>query len=161
MQFPLTGAHVQHQAQQLLADELRLHDHGRCCPVRTLLAVVFAACCRLSSLFAAARRLAGAPSHETVRQALLTNLPELDVLERRLNRALAAGLPRRLRRRRQDLAVDLTLVPYHGQPDEDPGELVRGQAKSGTTHFHAYATAYLVMRGQRFTLALTYVRLGE
>src|SRR5262249_61393267 len=117
----------------------------------------FSICTRI----APARLLAAAPSHETFLQALLTTLPELDVLERRLNRALAAGLPRRLRRRRQDLAVDLTLVPYHGQPEEDPGELVRGQAKSGTTHFHAYATAYLVMRGQRFTLALTYVRLGE
>src|SRR5204862_8013641 len=35
------------------------------------------------------------------------------------------------------------------------------QAKSGTTHFHAYATAYLVFRGQRFTAAPTAVHHGE
>ncbi|HLP72912.1 MAG TPA: transposase, partial [Bacteroidales bacterium] len=38
--------------------------------------------------------------------------------------------------------------------------LYRGQAKSGTTHFHAYATAYLVHRGRRFTVALTHVEHG-
>lgn len=161
MQFTLTAAHVQRHAAALLRSQLRLKDFGGRCPVATLLAVVFTACCRLGSLFAACRRLAAAPSHETLRQALLANLPDLDALERRLNRALAADLPRGLTRRRQRLAADLTLLPYHGRPAHEPRELVRGQAKSGTTHFHAYATAYVVLRGQRFTVALTYVRQGE
>jgi hypothetical protein len=39
-------------------------------------------------------------------------------------------------------------------------EIYRGQAKSGTTHFHAYATAYIVRRGQRFTVALIRVEHG-
>ena len=142
MQFTLTASHVQHHAAALLRSELRLKDFGNRCPVTTLLAVIFTACCRLGSLFAAARRLAAAPSHETVRQALLHNLPDLDTLERRLNRVLVADLPKGLTRRRQRLAIDLTLLPYHGQAATDPHELVRGQAKSGTTHFHAYATAY-------------------
>jgi hypothetical protein len=161
MQSTLTAAHVQSHAVAVLRTQLRLKDFGGCCSVNTLLAVVFAACCRLGSLFAAARRLANAPSHETVRQALLANLPDLDTLERRLNHALTADLPRSLTQRRQDLACDLTLLPYHGQPAHDPDELVRGQAKSGTTHFHAYATLYVIVRGQRFTVALTYVRQGE
>ena len=161
MQFTLTASQVQQHTTELLRRELRLQDYGTRCPVPTLVAVVLAACCRLGSLFAAARRLAGAPSHETVRQALLSNLSDLDTLERSLNRALAVGLPRRLKRRRQYLASDLTLLPYHGQPAHDANELVRGQVKSGTSHFHAYATVYVVLRGQRFTLALTYVRQGE
>jgi putative transposase len=161
MQFTLTPSHVQHHAAALLRTELRLRDFGTCCPAATLLAVVFAACCRLGSLSAAARRLAAAPSHETVRQALLHNLPDLDALQRRLDRALAADLPRGLTRRRWHLAIDLTLLPYHGRPAHGADELVRGQAKSGTTHFHACATAYLILRGQRFTLALSYVRQGE
>jgi putative transposase len=52
------------------------------------------------------------------------------------------------------------LVPYHGQPQQCPSEIYRGQAKSGTTHFHAYATAYIVRRGQRFTAALIRVESG-
>src|SRR5205814_9247416 len=53
------------------------------------------------------------------------------------------------------------LIPYHGQPWHHPKELYRGQAKSGTSHFHAYATAQLILRGQRYTVALSYVRQGE
>jgi putative transposase len=127
-----------------------------------LLAVLFAACGRLCSLFAAAGRLLRAPCHETVRLALRAQLPaDLPTRQRRLNRALAPPLPRALRRRPQRLAVDLTLIPYHGRPERDPDEWYRGQAKSGASHFHAFATAYLVLRGQRFTLALAYVRQGQ
>ena len=35
------------------------------------------------------------------------------------------------------------------------------QPKSGTTHFHAYATAVVVHKGHRYTLALTRVEHGE
>jgi putative transposase len=161
MQYTLTRAHVHHHAQQILQAHLRLTDYGDTCPAATLVAVVFAACARLTSLCAAALGLRGAPSGETVRQALLHNLPDADELERRFNRALVADLPRALRRRRQRLAADLTLVPYHGQPQVSDLEVYRSQAKSGTSHFHAYATLYLVSKGQRFTLVLTWVRRGE
>jgi len=161
MHFTLTSAHLQHQAATRLQAALHLRDYGSCCPVATLLAVVFAACCRLCSLFAATRRLRDAPSFETLRQALYANLPDRDVLEDRLNQALRAGWPRRLTQRRQRLAIDLILVPYHGQPESDERELYRSQVKSGTSHFHAYATAYLIRAGQRFTLALTFVPQGQ
>src|SRR5262249_46083843 len=42
----------------------------------------------------------------------------------------------------------------------DPAEVYRGLAKDGTSHFHAYATAYVVHKGQRFTVALTAVAKG-
>jgi hypothetical protein len=161
MHCTLTSAHVQHQAAMRLRDALPLTDYGSCCPVATLLAVVFAACCRLCSVFAATRRLRHAPSYETLRQALHANLAAVAELEGQLNRALRADWPRRLRRRRHRLAIVLILIPYHGQPESDAGELYRGQVKSGTTHFHAYATAYVIRAGQRFTLALTVVRQGE
>jgi Transposase DDE domain len=53
------------------------------------------------------------------------------------------------------------LIPYHGRPFRDLDEIYRGQAKSGTSHFHAYATAYVVRKGQRSTVALTGVKKGE
>ena len=53
------------------------------------------------------------------------------------------------------------MIPYHGQPFRDLDEIYRGQAKSGTSHFHAYATAYVVRNGQRYTVALTGVTKGE
>jgi putative transposase len=160
MQYTLTPEHVHRCAAGLLAECLRLTDYGRTCPARTLLTIVFAACARITSLFAAAAGLRRGPSPETVRKALLANLPKLELLERRLNDALRAATPARLGAR-QRLAVDLTLIPYHGTHHADEDELYRSQVKSGTTHFHAYATAYLVRHGQRVTAALTFVRQGE
>src|SRR6185369_15497655 len=66
-----------------------------------------------------------------------------------------------LRRKRPPLAIDLHLVPYHGQHLHEVDEIYRSQAKDGTSHFHAYATAYVIRKGCRFTVALTYVRKGE
>ena len=82
-------------------------------------------------------------------------------MQRRLNAALAGHLPKVLRRRLQKLAIDLTLIPYHGRPFRDLNEIYRGQAKSGTSHFHAYATAYVIRHGHRYTVALTGVQKGE
>ena len=126
-----------------------------------LLAALLAAAARLTSLFAAARRLLGLPSGETIRQALLAAPPGRAELERRLNRALAADLPGCLARAAQPLAIDLTPRPYHGRYHTDPAEVYRGKAKGGTSHFHAYATAYVTCHGRRFTLALTWVTRGE
>ena len=91
----------------------------------------------------------------------MATLPEYAELQRRLNAALAGHLPKALRKHLQKLAIDLTLIPYHGQPFHDLAEIYRGQAKSGTSHFHAYATAYVVRHGHRYTVALTGVRKGE
>jgi putative transposase len=123
--------------------------------------VLFYAACRMSSLAAACKALLRAPCDTAVHDALLDTLPETHELQRRVNRALQGDLPKALRRRRQPLAIDLHLVPYHGAPLHDVAEVYRSQAKSGTCSFHAYATAYVIRRGLRFTVALTWVRRGE
>jgi hypothetical protein len=160
-QYTLTRSEVHHHTQRRLEHHLRLTDYSRKCTRQVLLAVVLAAAARLTSLFAACQRLLRAPSAETVRKALLATLPQQAELQRRLNRALAADLPRALKRRRQRLAIDLTLIPYHGRPFEKESEIYRSQARDGTSHFHAYATAYVVRKGQRFTVAFTAVEQGE
>jgi len=115
------------------------------------------AACRIISLAAACASLRDAPSDSAAHDALLATLPNFAELQRRLNRALQGDLPHALRRRRQPLAIDLTLIPYHGQPLHHADEIYRSKAKSGTSHFHAYATAYVIRKGQRFTVALTAV----
>lgn len=159
--YPITRHDVHRHVLHRLATHLRLPDHSRWCPATVVFQVVLAAAARLCSISAAARRLATAPSDQTIRTALADGLPERWELERRLNRALAADPPRSLAGTRQPLALDLTLRPYHGRPFRDPAEVYRGRAKSGTSHFHAYATAYLVRHGRRFTLAVTWVTKGE
>jgi putative transposase len=145
----------------LCQQHLRLRDHGPKCQAVVLLTLLFYAAARQTSLAAACGCLSEAPSDTAVRTALLATLPEIHQLQRRLNRTLQGDLPRGLRRRRQPLAIDLTLLPYHGQPMHAADEVYRGQAKDGTSHFHAYATAYVIRKGQRFTVALVYVRKGD
>jgi hypothetical protein len=113
------------------------------------------------SVFAACRDLADAPCDQTIRNALEDSLPGIAELERRLNRTLATELPKALHRKRRMVAIDLTLIPYHGQPMEEEKEIYRSSPKSGTTHFHAYASAVVVHKGLRYTLALTRVERGE
>jgi putative transposase len=139
---------------------LQWHDYGPKCTVKTLLQVLFYAAGHLCSVFAACNQLRTAPSDQAVRDALTALCPDPAPLEQRLNRLFAAQIPKGLRKRPQRVAIDLTWVPYHGQPHQCLEEIYRGQAKSGTTHFHAYATAYIVRRGQRFTVALIRVEYG-
>src|SRR5437588_8084672 len=157
----ITRHTVHAYAESVCQKHLRLADHGRKCKAGILGALLFWAASRLSSLAAACASLRDAPSDTAAHDALLATLPDLAELQRRLNRALQGDLPKALRRRRQPLAIDLKLVPYHGQPLHDPCEVYRGQAREGTSHFHAYATAYVIRQGQRFTVALVRVPKGQ
>jgi hypothetical protein len=161
MGYTISRGSVSQHTRELLRTHLRLRDFSPACTVRVVLSVLLCACSRMCTLTAACFSLALAPSRETVRKAVLKGLPRRDELLRRLNRALSCELPRCLRRREQQVSMDLVLIPYHGEPMQDPSEVYRSQAKSGTTHFHAYATAYVNYRGQRLTLAMTYVQRGE
>jgi hypothetical protein len=152
---------VHRSATTYLQGHLPLRDYKRKVTTSTLWSVLLTAAAAAVSIHATCGRLRDLPAEETVRKALIASLPEFAVLQRQLNRALAGRLPRALRRRPQRLAIDLTLIPYHGEPWRDPAEVYRSLAKDGTSHFHAYATAYVVLKGERFTVALTAVARGE
>jgi putative transposase len=160
-QYTITPRDIHGHAAQLCQRYLHFQDHGPICTALNLLTVLFYAAARLISRAAACAALRAAPCDSALYAALMATLPETHELQRRLNRALQGDLPKSLRRRRQPLAIDLILIPYHGEPSQDASEVYRGQAKSGTTHFHAYATAYVIQKGQRFTVALAYVRKGD
>ena len=152
---------VHRAATEHLQAHLKFKDYKRKCSARVLWSLLLAAAARITSLSDACQRLRDAPSDETARKALLATLPDYVALQRQLNAALAGHLPKGLRKQLQRMAIDLTLIPYHGQPFHDLDEIYRGQAKDGTSHFHAYATAYVVRKGQRYTVALTGVKKGE
>jgi hypothetical protein len=159
--YTLTPAAVRAHTQLLCQRHLRLKDHGPKCTAGILWTVLCYAACRISSVAAACATLRDAPSDTAVHDALLATLPPSAELLRRVNRALHGDLPKTLRRHRQPLAIDLHLVPYHGQPLHQAAEVYRSQAKSGTCSFHAYATCYVIRQGLRFTVALTWVQRGE
>ena len=116
-----------------------------------------------TSVEASCQRLAAAPSGNRLREVLLPALPACAQLEEALNALLQAQLPRVLckPKHRLCLAADITLIPYHGQPQTDVCEVMRAQAKCGTNQFHGYATVAVVHQRQRWVLAVHFVRLHE
>jgi putative transposase len=139
-----------------------LKDHGWLCKATVVWNIVLRAAARMTSIYAACRDLADAPSEQALLNALTDGLPKtLPVLESRLHWALTGHLPRSLRQPQWQVAIDWHLVPYYGQPQKSRNELYYGQPRQGTSKFHAYATACIVQSGQRYTIALTWVRRHE
>jgi putative transposase len=63
----------------------------------------------------------------------------------------------------QEVAVDFHDEPYYGRCDAtDPNNWVcRGEAQAGTTYFYRCATAYVMQRDVRLTLAVVFVKPSD
>jgi len=148
--------------QWLVQAELLKKSSRRICTAEVVWSIVLRAAAQMISIYAACLDLEDGPSDQAVFDALAAGLPKtLSVLERRLNEALTNYLPRSMRRRAWHIAIDWHLVPYYGKPQRSKNELYYGKPRQGTKHFHAYATACIVVHGQRYTLALSWVRRHE
>jgi putative transposase len=128
-----------------------------------ILAVLGYASVHCTSIDAACDELKDAPSANRLREVLTEALADRPQVQRALNTILRAQLPASLKKgkRAYDVAADLTLIPYHGDCYEDEQEILRSQAKSGTTHFHGYATVSIVHDHQRYVVAVRFVEKGE
>jgi len=115
------------------------------------------------SISSACQELQDAPSGNRLCEVLAEALPDRVGMQRALNGMFHQQLHPSLLKGKRDysIAIDLTLIPYHGQPYEDEKEIVRGAPKSGTTHFHGYATVSIVHDDQRFVVALRFIEYGE
>jgi hypothetical protein len=115
------------------------------------------------SIESACQELEEAPSGNRLREVLAEALPDRTDMQRALNRIFRQQLHPSVWKCKRDfnIAIDLTLIPYHGQPYEDKKEIVRGMPKSGTTHFHGYATVSIVRDDRRYVVALRFIEYGE
>ena len=149
----------------LLLKHVRLSINGKKCTLENVFELILKASAGQTSMNDVCDDTPGAASGVAVMAALHQALPEklnqMWRLEARLNNVLVANLTSKMRRVRCDVAIDLVLVPYHGEPKQDDNEVRRSQAREGTTHFHCYATAYMIYKDQRVTLALTFVRKDD
>jgi hypothetical protein len=159
--YNISSREVHDRTAGTIQGHVGLTDHGPKCTASVVISILLYAASRITSIFDACQRLGGAPSDQAVRDALRETLPPINETQRRLNAGLAADLPKALRKRRYPMAIDLVLIPYHGEPYRNVEEIYRGQPKSGTSHFHAYATAYVVREGRRFTVAMMRVLYGD
>src|SRR3954470_19253139 len=153
----MTPGQVYRYAIDLCQPHLRFRTVGKVTG-EVILSILFAAAARMSSIHETCGRLAKAPCEETFTGALYPQLIDVDRIKRRVNAAFGDQMPRGLRRQRKrplTIAVDLTLIAYYGKHELDDPQIYRSQAKRGTNSFFAYATAYLVLHGERFTLAVS------
>ena len=118
-------------AAEHLQEHLQFKDYKRKTSAQVLWSLLLAAAARITSLSETCQRLRDAPSDETARKALLATLPDYGALQRQLNAALAGHLPKTLRTHLQRLAIDLTLIPYHGLPFEKEGAMQRQGQEDG------------------------------
>jgi hypothetical protein len=154
----LTPAVVRSVARDALAQALPWRRVGRRVTVRALLDVLLLVAALRSSLSAVVRRFGFGFSHETARQAVAANLPELAELQNGLVDALHAFGGRPWRRRRWDVAIDLHYRPFYG--DRHAPGVVGGPKKQGTKYFYGYASAVLLHRGHRYTVGLVALAPG-
>src|SRR5262245_14900713 len=155
----LTDQEVWRHAQDLLEEHLPLHAEGYKCTTDDLFKVLLGVAATTGTLEAVCADLVSTPAPHPIRGYLNEQLrvEELPELEQQLKGALAARVPRRVRRHAQEVAIDYHDRPYYGKGAQDQELWVRGKAKDGTTRFYRVATAYLVLNGLRVTLALHFV----
>ncbi len=161
----LTADEVYALVQETLQQQWPLDMENREYVAQDIWDVVIAAAVERISLEAACQLLEGAPSGNTVRgilKELLSSDAGITALEAQMNAALQRRLPKKLLRPRLPGAIDSTEIPYHGKYDEEEETIVRrGRAKSGTTHFHCFATLYVIKKHKRYTLAITVMRRAD
>lgn len=141
-----------------LQRSLAWSDQGYRCTVRNILLVLLMAVCRLGSITDACCRLKNGPCGQAVFNALYKLLPKkIQQLEEPLNQALQPQLPRSFWKKARPVAVDLVDINYYGRFHRQKKELCSGKRRDGTSRFHRYGSLCVLRRGERFTLALTYV----
>jgi hypothetical protein len=155
----LSAPKVLQHTQTLLEEKLALKAEGYKCTTDDLFKVLVGVAATKSTLEAVCAELVGTPDPQTIRGYFNEQLrvEDLPALEAQLNAALAAEVPRHVRRHAQEVAIDYHDRPYYGKGEQAHELWVRGKAKDGTTRFYRVATAYLILNGLRVTLALHFV----
>ncbi len=160
----VTAAEVHQLVRETLQEHFQLDMSNRNYEAQDIWDVLIAASVERVTVEMASRLLDDAPCGNTVRSVvkeMLADVGQLAKLEASMNTLLVKQLPKKLLRPRLPGAIDITEIPYHGQHEEDEELVRRGRAKSGTTHFHCFATLYVVKRNKRYTLAITLMRRSD
>lgn len=155
----LTDQKVLSYAQALLEEYLPLEATGYACTTDDLLKVLLGVAANTGTVESVCTDLVGTPDPETIRRYFNQQLRVADLTElaQCLNTALAAEIPARVKRRACEVAIDLHDRPYYGKASQADGWWVHGPAKDGTTRFYRVASAYVMMKNLRVTLAVRFV----
>jgi len=155
----LSDQDVLRHARQALGQHLPLKAAGYTCTTDDLLNVLLGVAANQSTIESVCKDLVGTPDAATIRgyfneELCVEDLPDL---ARRLNAALAGEIPPRVWQQVCDVAMDFHDRPYYGKTPQATGLWVRGRARDGTTRFYRVATAYVMLKNLRVTLAIRFV----
>ncbi len=155
----LTDQQTLLKARTILQEHLPLEARGYKCRSEHLYDVLLGIAASGETLETVCRELTSVPSADTLRLYLNDQLSveALPDLEQALNQALVAELPPRLLGKAQKIAIDFHDRPYYGRAAQEEALWVRAKAKAGTTRFLRLATAYVIHRGLRLTVAMRFV----
>jgi hypothetical protein len=158
-QHELKANDVHAYTLETLQEHLKIKADGYICNTEMILNVLIKASAESSSLEAACADLEEIADSNTIREYLNEALPvkELREQEKQVNKALACCTPVDLVRTDIEIAIDFHDEPFYGKQAETRKVTCAGQAKKGTTHFVRIATAYIIWRQVRLTLAVRYV----
>jgi hypothetical protein len=144
---------------RVLKEHLGIEVDGYCCHTDMILDILIKASAECSSVEAVCADLEDTADSNTIRAYLTQRLTvkKLRQQEERANTALAECIPGALDRAAVEVAMDFHDEPFYGKQQETRQLTCSGQAKKGTTHFVRIATAYIIWRQVRLTLAVRYV----
>lgn len=151
---------VKKYASYILEKSLGFVAVTKITPIKVLIHMLIAAAVRCCSIEQVCKQHKKSPSGKTVRTHISKQLENIEDVEVRINRSFRMQIPKSLYRKPLKIAIDYVEISYHGEAD-DPDNVRRSKPKEGTSHFHTYATAYIIEKGQRYTIAITYVRVSD
>ena len=159
-QLKLTDEATRTNAIERLKNHLNLQAAGYDCTTEMVLDVLIRAAVTRRTIEAVCHDLVEVVDGETIRGYLNDHIrvDRLDHLEQQSKQMLVAGLPRRLWKVPLEIAFDLHDEPFYGHSPELLALTCGGEAHKGTRRFFRVATAYVIFKDMRLTLALLFVR---
>ena len=157
----LTDQAVLEQAQQRVSEMELLSEPNRTkWDQLTAIDILLQACVLRCSIEEVCNTLDLGVSSTTIRTYLNRELTDekLGELERQANRALVKAIPRRLWKCKLQIAIDCHDEPFYGKDETLNQACCGGEAKDGTTHFLRIATAYVIFREMRVSVAFLFMR---
>lgn len=150
---------VRRMLLETLQTHLSLKTEGYRCTTEEVLNVLLKAVAEGSSLEAVCNDQPNGIDSNTLREQLNAALDVLHLRQQEgeMNQALAAAIPAVMPRGGLEVAIDTHDEPFYGKTPSLLTYTRKAQAKAGTTRFFRIASAYVIWREVRLTLALTYV----
>jgi putative transposase len=138
---------------------LSVRTEGYRCTTTQTFDLLLKAVAEGSSLEAVCEDSGGAVDSNTLREQVNRALPisQLRSQESEMNAALQAAIPNDLPYGGLEVAIDTHDEPFYGKTPVLRAYTCKTRAKNGTTRFFRIASAYVIWREVRLTLALTYV----